>query len=117
MTIAASLAGGAALLATGWRVELADVRAAREPDYTPVDRGEAMLQRYRLHIYDGQYEVMPNDLFVIDVDLDSSTCGAILNRQFVALVRLAGIRNEPMDAPVMTVHDLKTDKKIMDWVG
>lgn len=76
-----------------------------------------MVQRYRLRIYDGRYEVLHRDRFMVDVDLDTPAAGAILNTQFTALIDLARIANEPMDRPRMTVHDVKTDAKVMDWVG
>lgn len=119
LTLAASLASGIALLATGSRMELAGVRAARETAYIPLDpEGPAMpLQRYRLRIYDGQYEVLHRNRFVIDVDLDSPTMGSILNTQFGALIQLAKHAHEPMDAPLMKVCDLATDKPLLDWVG
>jgi hypothetical protein len=119
MTVAASLAGGLALIGTGSRMELATVRAAREPAYTPLDpEGPAMpLQRYKLRIYDGQYEVLHNNNFVVDVDLDSPTMSGVLDRQLVALVQLATIANEPMDRPVMKVCDLVTGKPLMDWTA
>lgn len=37
LIFAASLAGGTALVCTGWRMELASVRAARAADTTPAD--------------------------------------------------------------------------------
>lgn len=119
LTFAASLVGGAALIGTGWRMELAGVRAAREPAYIPLDpEGPAMpLQRYRLRIYDGQYEVLHRNRFVIDVDLDSPAAGPILNRQFGALIEIAKHANEPMDAPLMKICDLASGKPLQDWVG
>jgi hypothetical protein len=118
LTIAASLAGGLALLATGSQMELTTVRAAREPAYTPLPEGPAMpLQRYRLRIYDGQYEVLHRNNFVVDVDLDSPTMGPILNTQFAALIDIAKHANEPMDRPLMKVCDPATGKVLLDWVG
>jgi hypothetical protein len=119
MTVASALAGGLALLATGSQVELANVRAAREPAYIPLDpEGPDMpVKRYRLRIYDGQYEVLGNNNFVVDVDLDSPTMSGVLDRQLVALVQLATIANEPMDRPVMKVCDLVTGKPLMDWTA
>lgn len=75
------------------------------------------LKRYRLRIFDGQYEVLHNNRFYVDVDLDSPARGPILNTQLVALIDLAGIANEPMDRPVMKVCDFDSGKPLMDWIG
>jgi hypothetical protein len=119
LTFAASLVGGAALIATGSRMELAGVRGASKPAYIPLDpEGPAMpLQRYKLRIYDGQYEVLHRNRFVVDVDLDSLSAGPILNTQFAALIQIAKHANEPMDAPLMKICDLATGKPLQDWVG
>lgn len=76
-----------------------------------------MLKRYRLKIFDGAYEVLHNNRYHIDVDLDSATAGPILDRQLVALVELGRIANEPMDRPVMKVCDLNTGRPILDVVA
>lgn len=116
---AALFAGGLALLGAGWHADPARLRAAREPAYTPLDpEGPAMpLQRYKLRIYDGQYEVLHDNNFVVDVDLDSSTMNGVLDRQLVALVDLATIANEPMKRPVMKVCDLVTGEPLLDWTA
>jgi hypothetical protein len=75
------------------------------------------LKRYRLRIFDGQYEVLHNNRFVVDVDLDSPARGGILNTQFAALIELATIANEPMKRPVMKVYDLETNERLLDWIG
>lgn len=75
------------------------------------------LKRYRLRIFDGQYEVLHNNRFYVDVDLDSPMRGGILDRQLVALIELAQIANEPMDRPVMKVCDHDSGKPILDWVA
>jgi hypothetical protein len=76
-----------------------------------------MLKRYRLKIFDGQYEVLHNNRFYVDVDLDSTTRNSILDRQLVALVELGRIANEPMDRPVMKVCDHDNGRTILDWVA
>lgn len=75
------------------------------------------LTRYRLRIFDGQYEVLHDNMFVVDVDLESPSMNGILDRQLVALVQLATVANEPMDRPVMKVCDLVTGKPLMDWTA
>jgi hypothetical protein len=77
-----------------------------------------MLRRYRLRIYDGQYEVLRKANLVIDVDLDSPTMNAILDRQLVALVQRARVsENEPMDHPIMQVCDYDSGDPVMDVVA
>ncbi len=76
------------------------------------------LTRYRLRIFDGQYEVLRKGNFVIDVDLDQPTMNAILDRQLVALVQRArDTENEPMDRPIMQVCDYATGAPVMDVVA
>lgn len=76
------------------------------------------LKRYRLRIFDGQYEVLHRAKFYIDVDLDSSTRNAILDRQLVALVERARVaENEPMDHPIMKVYDRETGAFVLDVVA
>jgi hypothetical protein len=74
------------------------------------------LQRYRLRIYDGAYEVLHQRLFTIDIDLDSPARDSLLAHKLAALSSLAEAVGESMNAPVLTVHDIRTDTKILDWV-
>jgi hypothetical protein len=73
------------------------------------------LQRYRLKIFDGQYEVLHKWLFYLDADLDSAYAPSLLNERLVALTRQATAANEPMDAPRLEVWD--GDVKVLDWAG
>jgi hypothetical protein len=75
-----------------------------------------MLQRYRLRIYDGTYEVLHQRLFTIDIDLDSPARDSQLSHKLAVLTSLAEASNESMNAPVLAVHDIKTDAKLLDWV-
>jgi hypothetical protein len=75
------------------------------------------LKRYRLKIFDGQYEVLHNNNFYVDVDLDSPARGGILDRQLTSLIELADIANEPMRRPVMKVCDFDSGKPILDWIA
>ncbi|MFI2663755.1 hypothetical protein [Micromonospora carbonacea] len=74
-------------------------------------------RRYRLKIYDGQYEVLHNRTHVVDVDLDSPTMGGVLDRQLAALTRAALDANEPMDRPRLEVVDPETGDVVLDWTG
>jgi len=71
--------------------------------------------RYRLRVYDGQYEVLHRQQHYVVVDLDSPSADGILDRQLVALTRQATAANEPMDAPRLEVW--AGDAKVMDWAG
>ena len=75
-----------------------------------------MIRRYRLKIYDGQYEVLRKHLFHVDVDLDSPARAGILYRELSVLTELASIANEPMDRPVLQVCDPVTGKPLLSWV-
>jgi hypothetical protein len=73
------------------------------------------LQRYRLRIFDGQYEVLHKASFYVNVDLDSPEAGGVLDRQFIALIRRARVENEPMDQPILKICDHATGKTIWEW--
>jgi hypothetical protein len=72
-------------------------------------------RRYRLRIYDGQYEVLHKWLFLLVADLNSPMLPGLLNERLVALTRQAEFANEPMDAPRLEVWD--GDVKVLDWAG
>jgi hypothetical protein len=74
-------------------------------------------RRYRLRIFDGQYEVLHKRAYYLVLDLDSPWAEQALGRQLAALTRDAQAANEPMDAPRLEVWDVETDLKIMDWTG
>jgi hypothetical protein len=74
-----------------------------------------MTRRYRLRIFDGQYEVFHKWLFLLDADLHSPYLPGLLNERLVALTRQAEAANEPMDAPRLEVWD--GDVKVLDWAG
>lgn len=72
-------------------------------------------RRYRLKIFDGQYEVLHKWTFYLDADLDSPYLPGYLNERLVALTRQAVAANEPMDAPRLEVWD--GNVKLIDWAG
>lgn len=76
------------------------------------------VRRYRLKIYDGNYEVMWKRDHWIDVDLSSPYLPGVLNDKLVALTRLAEtVHNEPMDNPRLEVCDWQTGQVVLDWTG
>ena len=75
------------------------------------------LQRYRLKVFDGQYEGLHNNLYEIDVDLESPTRNSILDRQLSALIELGRNANEPMDRPLRKVCAVSTGNPILDGVA
>ncbi|MFC4146631.1 hypothetical protein ACFO0M_10220 [Micromonospora mangrovi] len=72
---------------------------------------------YRLHIHDGQYEVLHNRRHIVVLDLSVPGYATILSQQLQALTREALAANEPMDSPRLTVHDAATDTYVLDWTG
>ena len=70
---------------------------------------------YRLHIFDGNYEVLRKRPVVLDLDLSAPMTAGILDRQLVTLTRAASIyENEPMDCPRLEVVDVLTGVKVRD---
>lgn len=74
-------------------------------------------RRYRLHIFDGQYEVLHRRTYQIELDLDGPGVGPMLDRQLMALTAAARSANEPMDEPRLEVRDWATGVKVLDWSG
>ncbi|MEK8108636.1 hypothetical protein NKG94_34370 [Micromonospora sp. M12] len=72
---------------------------------------------YRLHIYDGDYEVLHKRTYTLNVDLDGPGVDGLLDRQLQALTREARAANEPMDSPRLEVRDARTGAKMLDWTG
>lgn len=75
------------------------------------------VQPYRLHVYDGAYEVLSNRTYVVTLDLTSPGLDGQLDRQLQALTREAVAANEPMDVPRLEIRDIRTGAKVLDWVG
>ncbi|WP_416902779.1 hypothetical protein [Micromonospora echinospora] len=74
-------------------------------------------RRYRLHIFDGQYEVLHKRIYTLVLDLDGPGVDGILDRQLQALTREALAANEPMASPRMEIRDALTGVKVADWSG
>lgn len=72
---------------------------------------------YRLHIYDGTYEVLHKRVYTLVIDLDGPGVDGMLDRQLQALTREARAANEPMDSPRLEVCDARTGTKVLDWTG
>lgn len=73
--------------------------------------------RYRLHVFDGAYEVLADRTYVLTLDLDAPGVDAILDRHLQALTREALATNEPMTTPRLEVRDAATGVKVRDWTG
>lgn len=73
--------------------------------------------RYRLHIFDGTYEVLHKRVYIVTVDLDGPGADAYLTQQLQALTREAIAANEPMDSPRLEVRDAATGVLVRDWTG
>lgn len=80
---------------------------------TTMTEAAMSVQRYRLKIFDGQYEVLHRWTFYLDADLDSPMLPGLLSERLVALTRQAEAANEPMDNPRLEVWF--GDTKVLDW--
>ncbi len=72
---------------------------------------------YRLHIFDGQYEVLHKRIHTVDLDLDSPAAEAILLSHLGRLTREAEAAGEYMGAPRLEVRDFQTGAKVRDVSG
>ncbi|MFI6228860.1 hypothetical protein ACIBCR_16275 [Micromonospora echinospora] len=72
-------------------------------------------QRYRLHIFDGAYEVLHDRKYIVTLDLDMPGLDGILDRHLQGLTRAALAANEPMTCPRLEVRDAVTGVKVLDW--
>lgn len=71
--------------------------------------------RYRLRIFDGNYEVLHKRTVVVELDLTSPVTDGVLDRHLINLTRAARIYdNEPMDHPRLEVRDAVTNQKVRD---
>lgn len=73
--------------------------------------------RYRLRIYDGQYEVLPKLSLYADVNLDNPASEVLLLQRLTSLTALAIAHNEPMEHPRLQVCDVATGKAVMELVA
>jgi predicted naringenin-chalcone synthase len=74
-------------------------------------------RQYRLHVYDGEYEVLHDRQHVITLDMDGHGVDLVLAQQLQALTRAALAANETMDAPRLVVVDVATGERVRDWTG
>ncbi|MCX5066883.1 hypothetical protein OOJ91_13610 [Micromonospora lupini] len=72
-------------------------------------------QKFRLHIFDGQYEVLHHQTHELFLDLDVPGYENTLDRHLWALTRDARAANEPMDSPRMEVRDAATGTVVRNW--
>lgn len=73
--------------------------------------------RYRLHIFDGEYEVLHKRVYVVTLDLTRPGYEGALDRHLQALTRAAIEANEPMSSPRLEVRDAETGAHVLDWTG
>ena len=74
------------------------------------------VERYRLKIFDGDYEVLHQRVFDVHVDLQSPERDVILGQWLNTLTKLARSARESMDCPVLVVCDPVSGKPLLDWV-
>lgn len=72
---------------------------------------------YRVHVFDGQYEVLHKRTLTQQLDLEGPGVDGILDRLLQALTRAAQADNEPMDAPRLEIRDARTGTTVLDWMG
>ncbi|MEV4708887.1 hypothetical protein [Actinoplanes sp. NPDC049316] len=78
-------------------------------------------QRYRLRIFDGNYEILTDRLFQVVLDLATPAgqlaADAALTPWWRAACRLARLRGEQADAVRLQVHEWGTGgPKVFDWI-
>ncbi|RGC68406.1 hypothetical protein C5N14_13550 [Micromonospora sp. MW-13] len=74
-------------------------------------------QIYRVHVFDGQYEVLHKRVYTQHLDLEGPGVDGILDRLLQALTRAALAENEPMDSPRLEIRDARTGTTVLDWSG
>lgn len=74
-------------------------------------------RRVRLHIYDGDYEVLPKRMYVVTLDMEGPGLSGLLTGYLQSLTREAIAANEPMDHPRLEVRDPVTRDLILSWTG
>ena len=74
-------------------------------------------RRCRLHIFDGQYEVLHKELHLATLNLDAPDIDLVLSQHLHALTRAALAANEPMDRPRLEVRDATTGVLILNRTG
>ncbi len=72
---------------------------------------------YRIHVFDGQYEVLHKRRYIYQLDLDGPGVDGMLDRLLQALTRAALAENEPMDSPRLEIRDAKSGTTVLDWTG
>lgn len=70
---------------------------------------------YRLHIFDGQYEVLHQRIHMVVLDLSLPGYEAELRAHLAGLTRQALAANEPMDCPRLEVRVAATGVTVLDW--
>ncbi|MCX4470431.1 hypothetical protein OOK41_31540 [Micromonospora sp. NBC_01655] len=72
---------------------------------------------YRVHVFDGQYEVLHKRVITYQLDLEGPGVDGMLDRLLQALTRAARAENEPMDSPRLEIRDTRTGTTVLDWLG
>ncbi|AYF30589.1 hypothetical protein CSH63_24725 [Micromonospora tulbaghiae] len=72
---------------------------------------------YRVHVFDGAYEVLHKRTLTYQLDLEGPGVDGVLDRLLQSLTRAALADNEPMDAPRLEIRDARTGATVLDWNG
>lgn len=77
------------------------------------------MRKYRLHLFDGDYELLADETHSIAVDLDSpeghAAAQAVLADRARALVAHAQAAGEYVTQPRLELRDWLTGRKELDW--
>lgn len=78
-----------------------------------------MMRKYRLHLYDGDYELLGDETHSVAVDLETAEGHAaaqtVLSERARALVYRARTSGEQVDRPRLEIRDWLTGRKELDW--
>lgn len=77
------------------------------------------MRKYRVHLFDGSYELLTDETHAITLDLDTAEGHAAAERALAnrisALVRRAQATGEYARHPRLEVRDWLTGRKELDW--
>lgn len=86
-------------------------------DYLPLSRRTTMPTRYRLRLWDGDYELLHRQRHEVVIDLDVPGYEAVLEQRRRGMVAVARADGEHVTAARLEVCDPDTGERVMDWAG
>lgn len=76
-----------------------------------------METRYRLRLYDGDYELLGDQHHEVVLDLGLPGYESVLEGRRRGMVGAARLAGEHVRYARLEVRDLYTDERVMDWAG